>query len=1050
MRNDRCAIGRISFSWQIVALISFGILALAVIGSITTAFFINKKLSDIVLDQGRQITATLAHQSILPLLSAVGTNAREDVDATLGYSSVRAIVIFDKDGELVISAGDMALKNLTKPPVGSVPFNPVITYVSDEVWEFTAAVYDVDLNATESDISFDQLYINAPELLGYVSVMIDRTNLYKIQSQILQNSMLIFTGLSLLLMVIAVIVSRQITRPLYQLAGLMKRAEEGQEGIRASPDGPLEIHDMARAFNAMMDALEQRHAYAEEQHDFLVREIDERQLIEQELRESENRLVTIFNNVVDGILVLDSTGVIESANPVALYMLRSAENITGECFCDVVNGLMIASDSTLRMDVSSFFEDCFSGCHFSMRGDGAPLEIDIKFSEMNIKGSKKYIAIIRDITETQQQKNRIESLLAQHETMISSVPGIIMELDNSGKVLWCNKHAEQVVGYSATEFKGRNIAHSVVGDDRKNLMEAIATSCNEGRSELHAELMTVNGMTPYQFNMAHMNVMAESEGTLLMVGLNDSQSVMAQLALKKARDAALESARIKSEFLANMSHEIRTPMNGMFGMLQLLSESELNEGQKSYAEIALRSADQLLNIINDILDFSKIEAGKLELDRIKMSPRTVIEDAVELFSQRAQSKGVQIYSNVAVNVPEMIFGDPTRITQIISNLIGNSVKFTDHGHIMVSCSVSYESVELFSECHLVIAVEDTGIGIDMGSQGRIFESFIQADGSSTRRYSGTGLGLAIVRQLSELMGGGVVLKSVPEKGSEFIVTLPISMPVDGQDSLTTPIIHDYRTAIYVGDDYVVASVLRDYLISMGYCLDVVAPNQSFDGDALFPRYDLYLIDYYLDSDAMIKWLLGKALRVIVMVNQNEKGRQFAQTTDSTLLKLIKPVRYHALLACLKQEVMPTLELVTAVKEYDSAKLSANKKLRILVVEDNETNQRVINAMLENLGYHAVNIYDGRDAVEKMKQEQFDIVFMDCQMPVMDGYQATIEIRRNEIAGGHSTIIAMTGNAMEGDRDKCLAVGMDDYIAKPVRLTVLQEVISRWSENINER
>jgi PAS domain S-box-containing protein len=1039
---------KLRFSGLIIALISIGILSLAVIGSVTAAFFINKRLSDIAIDQGSQITATLAHQSILSLLSGVGENARADVEATLNYPSVRGIAIFDRGGALLISAGEKEVTGVSDFPGSARPFEPVLKHEREDAWEFAASVYDIDLNSATPDIGVDELYIKKPELLGFVSVTIDRSSLYKIQQQLLRESLLIFIGVALVLIAIAVIISRQMTRPLHQLAGLMKHAEEGQEGIRATLDGPLEIHDMARAFNTMMEALEQRQTYAEEQRKSLAHEISERQLIEQELRESEHRLVSIFNNVVDGILILDDVGVIESANPVALSMLHLADGIVGRGFGDVINELAADDGVLIQADIAGLVSYCSGDHHLSIKGQDHPLEMDVKFSDMKLKGNKKYIAIVRDITESLQQKSRIESLLAQHEAIVSSVPGLIMELDSTGQVLWCNQHSKHVVGCSAAELQHENIIQHVAERDRQKMEETIAAALAVGKAELHAELVTTNGTIPYQFNMAHMSTVADNAATLLVIALDDSQSMTAQQALKKARDAALESARIKSEFLANMSHEIRTPMNGMFGMLQLLSGSDLNEEQHSYAEIALRSADQLLHIINDILDFSKIEAGKLELDRIEMSPRTVIEDAVELFSQRAQSRGVKLYAKVAVNVPDIIYGDPTRLNQIIANLIGNAIKFTDHGHILVHCSVERDGVGLFNDSRLVITVEDTGIGIDAASQGRIFESFIQADGSSTRRYSGTGLGLAIVKQLTELMGGAVSVTSEPGRGSEFTVTVPLLVPDDEVIVSVSPMIPEYRLARYVGDDQIAASILGDYLKSMGYRVEMVTPDHALWRDELSQPCDLYLLDYDQGSDALIAQLSGKTARVVVMMNQYEKSHQFTPPEEVQLCKLIKPVRYHALFSCLKQEVTakPASGTVAAVRV---AKPVVSQQVKILVVEDNETNLRVINSMLTKLGYSAVNVRSGEDAVEWVKQERFDIIFMDCQMPLMDGYQATGEIRRGETAGEHTIIIAMTGNAMTGDREKCLNAGMDDYIAKPVRLTVLQEVLSKWVEQVSK-
>ncbi len=1041
---------RLNFSGQIIALILFGMIALTLTGSIAAAFLINKKLSDSALDQGRQITATLAHQSILSLLSDMGGNAREDVDATLSYSNVRGITIFDKHGNSLISSGDSNVIAFADYPRNALPFEVLLTRDQKDFWEFTASVYDIDYDYAAPGNSIDDLYMSNPALLGYVSVVVDKTSLYKIQSELLKDSLLIFVGMALVLMLIAIVISRKMTRPLHQLARLMRSAENGQNGLRVTVDGPREIDDIARAFNAMMDALEQRQNYAEEQHRFLLREIDERQMVEYELRESENRLVTIFNNVVDGILILDDVGFIESANPVAASMLDVVGQLVGSHYSHVVKESSSNQSLLIPTDISELLRRCTGGYQIAIQNRNKSMDIDVKFSAMQIDGSNKYIVIIRDITETHQQKNRIELLLAQHEAVVSSVPGIMLELDKNGRILWFNKNAEHVFCHSVDKLIHESIGKFIVDNDGEKIDEGIKSAFNVGRSEIHTELITTDGVVPYQLNMAYMNAASSSEGTLLLIGLDDSQSVMVQRALQKARDVALESVKLKSEFLANMSHEIRTPMNGMFGMLQLISEGDLNEEQHSYAEIALRSADQLLHIINDILDFSKIEAGKLDILYVEISPRSLIEDVVELFSQRSHLKGVTLYSKVSTDVPDIVCGDPARLNQIVSNLISNALKFTDIGHVIVSCSVGRNETGDLKGGYLFIRVEDTGIGIDAGLQQRIFESFVQVDGSSTRRHSGTGLGLAIVEQLVELMGGDVSLRSELRHGSVFTVRLPLIVPDEAHENITVPMVCKNRFACYVGEDPIAASILQDYLQPAGYRLQSIGVDQFRSDDVSSQKYDIYFVDYdQCSSDELILKLSGKLSRIVVMMHREQKSHRFTYPGGMSLCKLVKPIRYHALHACLEdRQMVMAAPISTAEMSAETLKLTTKQKLRLLVVEDNETNLRVIDAMLHKLGYGTMSVRNGQEAVDLVCQQLFDVVLMDCQMPVMDGYQAVAEIRQRVEAGNRTIIIAMTGNAMEGDRQRCLAAGMDDYIPKPIRLTALAEILAKWTESLS--
>ncbi len=1044
MRDIRGKAVRLGFRRQIIALSLFGMFALTLTGSIAAAFLVNQKLSDNALNQGHQIASALAHQSILSLMSDLVDNASDGISATLRYSNIRGVAIFDKHGNLLVNAGERKIAIFSGYSHAFLPFEALLTDESDEMWELTAAVYDTDVHDPVVDSSIDHLYENQPKLLGYVSVLVDKTSLYKIQAELLKDSLLVFVGMALALMLVSVVVSRQMTMPLHHLASLMKRAKNGEDGIRSDMDGPVEVYEMANAFNSMMDALEQRKKHSDEQHLSLLHEIDERQLVECNLRESEHRLSTIFNNVVDGMLILDESGVIESANPTAELMLETAMPFIDCHYGEVIRKLLVDRGPPIPMDIDKLLKHCTGGCHFAIKkGDGF-VDIDSKFSVMQINGIDKYIVIIRDITETQQQKNRIELLLSQHKAVVSSVPGIMMELDKKGLVRWFNKHAENVFGHLLTGHEEMvSISRFVAVSEFDNVEKCMEATFRLGKSEIHIDLLTLHGAVPYQFNMASLKGHGDEE-TLLLIGLDDSQSIMAQKALQKARDVALESAKLKSEFLANMSHEIRTPMNGMFGMLQLILGGDLGSEQKRYAEIALRSADQLLHIINDILDFSKIEAGKLEMLQVEVSPRTLIEDLAELFSQRADAKGVKFYSKVETDVPDIIYGDPIRLNQIISNLISNAIKFTDEGYILICCVVEEVMLEQSRHRVLRICVRDTGVGIDAGLQEHIFESFVQGDGSSTRRHSGTGLGLAIVKQLVGLMGGEISLTSGLQQGSEFTVKLPLTVPDSTFVGAVNQVVPIKFSACYVGDDEMAASILHDYLKPSGYGLDVVSIDHIRNGRIDLQQYALYFVDYDpCDYESVIAQLAGRPVKVVVMINQIQKADGLTYPAEVELYKLVKPIRYHALNTCLRDMSGAGMtDSPLAVTVVETEVIAPKQRLRLLVVEDNEVNLRVIEAMLHKLGYASMSVRNGREAVEQVGQQRFDIILMDCQMPIMDGYQATVEIRKG--AGRGAVIIAMTGNAMEGDRQRCLAAGMNDYISKPIRLTALAEVLLKWS------
>ncbi len=1052
-----------SFGRQIMMLITFAIVSLAVVGSITAAYFISNRIANMVLDQGLQVTKSLAHQSILPLLSGMAETAEHDVKATLRFPNVQSIIIYDKSGKILVNTGYAEVHNIGTFPKNTEPFKPMLLRETEHAWEFMATVYDIDLEAEEGG-SLDELYVRSPELLGYVVIQTDKSSMVKIQGELLLESLYVFLGLAVTLLAVSILVSQQMTNPLDNLAKLMKKAEDGEEGIRSEPHGPLEIYNMARAFNTMMDALEQRQAYAELQHQSLLKEIAERQLVEQNLRDSETNLVSIFNNVVDGIVILDDNGSIETANPSAERILqRPVELFGGKNFFELLENLN-SSGEALDLDLHKLTRTTSGKEHVKIQNEGRTTYLDLKFSQMFVKGVNKFIVILIDVTISQRQQNRIEALLAQHETVVSNVPGFIVEINQEDGLVWWNKYTEKVTGFDSRMLKNIEFGKLVSPQHRQGVVESLDEIRRSGRGELHADILTESGSVPYQLNASVMKNRDSDDTSLLIVGLDDSQSILAQKALKEARDAALDSARIKSEFLANMSHEIRTPMNGMFGMLQLLSDCELNEEQRGYADIALRSAEQLLNIINDILDFSKIEAGKLELERVAFSPRTVVEDIVELFTPKCQYKDIQIFSKVDVDIPREIFGDPTKLNQIISNLVGNAVKFTDHGHVLVSCYLSdRDSAQPGRK--LIIEVVDTGVGIESDAQDKIFDSFIQADGSSTRRYSGTGLGLAIVKQLVELMGGHIELKSVFGEGSRFIVTLPLDIASPEQYHVEIPATDDgTKKVLYFGASEVFASILKEYTRSEGYSVVQMGPlGSELDSFVTSTRgksvQDCLIFIENRDLTPQLLDRLSAAyppvydLKLCVMVNK--KGDVvYPLPSNIRLIEFVQPLKYKNVVDCLQAN--PVTQVDTAPAKTTTKTVSEEVQVvseepaaidaRILVVEDNDTNLRVISSMLNKLGYEPDHAKNGKEALKVMEDNRYNVVFMDCQMPVMDGYQATQAIRDMEKVGEldyQAKIIAMTGNAMEGDRERCIEAGMDDYMAKPVRFSLLKKTLEKW-------
>lgn len=802
------------------------------------------------------------------------------------------------------------------------------------------------------------------------------------------------------------------------------------------------------------------------------------------LKQSEARTRSILGNAADGIITFDGHMRIEEFNTAAegMFGTTAAAAIRSDVMewiidedrrlRDFVFHRLMGDDdsnSSIRQLSEVRVGSRSLSCEVNgLRSDGTKFPISLSVGSVRWGENVRFTCIVRDLTE----QKKTEAALERERSVIQELMQNLSEAifiyfkDDQSRFLRVNSALarklkmntpEEAAGKTDFDFFPDEYARHAFRDE----LEIMRTGTPALSIEEHATWPDGSQSWVTTTKMPLRNTRGQIVGTF-GISRDVSEMVKARVELQQAKDAAESANRAKSEFLANMSHEIRTPMNGIVGMTDLALDTDLSPEQRDYLEMVRSSADQLLHVINDILDFSKIEAGKLELDPHEFLLRDSLGETLRTLAHRADAKGLELAAHIAADVPDALIGDSGRLRQVVVNLVGNAIKFTERGEVVVEVTVG-RPAGADSQLSLHFAVRDTGIGIAADKLDRIFNEFEQADGSTTRRYGGTGLGLAISRKLVRLMSGQIWVESDEGRGSTFHFTAVFEV-ASRHDNATDrlPAMLEGMRVLVVDDNATNRRILEEILKNWRMRPTIVegaadALRELDTAAASGEPFPLVLLDGHMpDTDG---FELAEQIRhrpellssTLMMLTSGGQLGDVARCRELGISAyLVKPITqsdlFDKIVQLLDRGVSATKE-VSVEKNLDVKARQTTTPMRVLLAEDNVVNQRLAVRLLERRG-HIVTVADnGVEALERLSTTSFDAVLMDIQMPRMGGFETTQEIRRQEQGTDrHLPIIAMTAHAMKGDREACLACGMDDYIAKPIQSEELYRIVESFAVN----